>query len=100
MMSRFKELCDKEVINIKNGCRIGFVDDIEVDTCDARVSALVVYGRSRLFGLLGREEDTIIPWCDIEVLGEDTVLVCCEQSARQDRGHGRKRKFSFDKLFE
>lgn len=29
-----------------------------------------------LFGLLGREDDIIIKWQDIEVIGDETILVC------------------------
>ena len=39
------------------------------------VTAIIIYGRSRLFGLLGREEDTVICWDEIQCIGEDTVLV-------------------------
>ncbi len=52
--------------------------DVEIDTHTAQVTALVVYGRSRLFGLLGREPDTVIPWRDIEMIGGDIVLVKCD----------------------
>ena len=58
-------LRDKEVINVKDGGRIGFVCDVEVDTQEARLTAVVVYGKLRLFGLLGREADFVIPWGDI-----------------------------------
>lgn len=76
MVCRIVELRDKEVINIKNGCKLGFVDDVEINTCNAQVCAIVVYGRRKLFGILGREDDIIIPWNDIEIIGENTVLVC------------------------
>ena len=39
------------------------------------MKALVIPGRMRLFGLLGREEDTLIPWEAVRRFGEDTVLV-------------------------
>ncbi len=29
-------------------------------------------------GLFGKSEDFIIPWDDIDVIGEDTILVKCE----------------------
>ena len=35
----------------------------------------------RLFGLLGREEDTAIPWGDIEKIGTDVLLVRTAVSA-------------------
>ncbi len=78
MKCRVTELCDKEVICVRDGCRLGCVDDVEVDTVTSRVMCLVICGRSRCFGLLGREEDIVIPWCDIQVIGEDTILVSCD----------------------
>ena len=35
----------------------------------------------KLFGLLGREEDTAIPWGDIEKIGTDVLLVRTAVSA-------------------
>lgn len=78
MPCRMGELRQKEVTNVRDGGRLGFVCDVEIDTHTAQVTALVVYGRSRLFGLLGREPDTVIPWRDIEMIGGDIVLVKCD----------------------
>ena len=75
MPCRLQELRKKEVINTKNGVRIGYVDDLEVDTRNARVVALIVYGRPRFFGIFGRREDCIIPWQNVDLIGEDTILV-------------------------
>lgn len=65
----------KEVINIRDGSRIGCVNDVEVDMKCARLVAIVIYGRLKCFGIFGREEDIIIKWENIEVVGEDTILV-------------------------
>ena len=78
MPCRMGELRQKEVISVKDGGRLGFVCDVEIDTHTAQVTALVVYGRSRLFGLLGREPDTGIPRRDIEMIGGDIVLGKCD----------------------
>ena len=75
MIARITDMHNKEVINLCDGTRLGYVDDLEVDTCTAQVTALVISGRNRLFGLLGREPDVVIQWKDIEVVGEETVLV-------------------------
>ncbi len=72
---RMGDLHDKEVICVKDGYKLGFVDDLELDVMSARVSALVIYGKARWFGLFGREEDTVVPWESIEVVGTDAVLV-------------------------
>ncbi len=85
MTCRLDALRDKEVINVKDGGRVGFVGDAEVDVKEARLSALVVYGRLRLFGLLGREPDVVIPWKDIVLIGEDTVLVQYEAPTQAPR---------------
>ncbi len=73
---------NKEVVNIKDGARLGYIDDIEFDTATAELTALVIYGKSRFFGLFGREEDLVITWQDIEVIGEDTVLVSFDTISR------------------
>ena len=65
MMCHFSDIRCKEVISIKSGCRIGFVDDIEIDSCTAKICRIIVYGKSRCFGIFGREEDIFINWSDI-----------------------------------
>ncbi len=77
MNCRLADMRNKEVINVKDGMRLGCVCDVEIDTCTAKLAAIVIYGRLKCFGLMGREDDIVIRWCDIEVIGEDTILVCC-----------------------
>ncbi len=77
MNCRLADMRNKEVINVKDGMRLGCVCDVEIDTCTAKLCAIIIYGRLKCFGLLGREDDIVIRWCDIEVIGEDTILVCC-----------------------
>lgn len=81
METRIAELRYKEVISVTDGSRFGYVGDMEVDLESGQVRALVVPGRLRLFGLLGREEDTAIPWGDIEKIGTDVLLVRTAVSA-------------------
>lgn len=75
MNCRMADMRRKEVINMKDGTKIGCVCDVEIDTTCAKIYAIVIYGRPRLFGLLGREDDIVIKWDDIQVIGEETVLV-------------------------
>ncbi len=75
MIARITDMHDKEVINICDGTRLGYVDDIEVDTCTAQIVAIVIYGHGKCFGLFGREADVVIHWKDIEVIGDETILV-------------------------
>ena len=69
------DLRNKEVINVRDGSRMGYVCDLELDTAAAALTALVVYGKLRLFGILGREPDLVIPWDKVGHIGDDTVLV-------------------------
>ena len=71
----FRELCSKEVVQLKDGACLGRVDDLELDADTARIGSLLLLGRPRLFGLLGRDETLTIPWADIERLGLDAILV-------------------------
>lgn len=92
MIARITDMHDKEVINICDGTRLGYVDDLEVDTCTAQITALVICGRSRLFGILGRTPDVVVQWKDIEVVGDETILVnfqCppCECRPHQPEKH-------------
>ena len=72
MEFRIGELCRKEVIDVMDGSRYGYVGDAEIDLETGQVRALVVPGRLRLLGLLGREEDHIFPWAAIKRLGMQT----------------------------
>lgn len=79
------ELRNKEVICKVNGARIGNVDDVEIDVENGKLNSIIIYGQNRMMGLFGKSEDIIIPWCDIDVIGEDTILVKCSISAPQNR---------------
>ncbi len=75
MVCRIAELRNKQVVCIKNGCVLGFISDVNINSDDGCIEAIIIYGRLRLFGLFGREDDIIIPWRDIAVIGQETVLV-------------------------
>lgn len=84
MDERLSELKYKEIIDVSNGTRFGFVGDAEVDWNEGKVRSLVVPGRLRLFGLLGREEDFVVPFEAVRRFGEDIILVDSAQ-ARSNR---------------
>ena len=75
MIVTMSELKCREVINICDGCRIGFVSDLELDCTGGNVVAIVVPGKAKFFGLFGREDDYVIPWQCIRRFGEDIILV-------------------------
>ena len=88
LICRIVDMKNKEVISIKDGCKIGCVNDVEVDMQCAKIVAIVVYGRLKCCGLLGREEDIIIKWENIEVIGDDTILVNYNPICKKKRRPG------------
>ncbi|AUG57987.1 MAG TPA: YlmC/YmxH family sporulation protein [Ruminiclostridium sp.] len=74
-MNRTSDFRQKEVINISDGKRLGFVCDVEIDLKSGRLESIVIPGGNRLFGILGKDSEYIIPWERIKKIGEDIILV-------------------------
>lgn len=75
MICRLEDLRKKEVIDILTGERLGYIDDAEMNIEKSAVQSFVIYGRERFFGILGREDDVVIPCNEIKVVGNDVVLI-------------------------
>ena len=82
MKITLEEIRRKAVVNMTDGACFGYADDLVADTETKQVLALLIRGRLKLFGILGREEDVLIPWEKIETIGKDTILVRAEDAAR------------------
>ncbi len=74
-MNRSSDFRQKEVINVNDGRRLGFVSDVEIDLEQGKIEAIVLPGVARLFGLLGKDSEFVIPWEKIVRIGEDIILV-------------------------
>lgn len=85
MICRIDDLQYKEVIDIADGTRYGFVGDVELDPERGAIESIVVKGRLRLLGLLGREPDAVFPWSAVKRFGEDIILVDGGARARRER---------------
>ena len=86
MIAFFSELRYKEVIDIHSGLRLGYVCDAEYDDKEGRLLSLITPGRAKFFGLLGREDDYVLPWACIARIGRDIILVDSkEQLGRRHR---------------
>lgn len=90
MALRFSELRCKEVINVSDGARLGYVSDLELDCEAGRVLALVVPVPGKFFGLLLSPGDYVIPWPCIRRIGGDIILVdvCLEEVRRPKEKRG------------
>ncbi|MHB1611008.1 MAG: YlmC/YmxH family sporulation protein [Sulfobacillus sp.] len=74
-MVKTSELRTKDVVNVTDGRRLGFIGDLELDLEQGRIKAMVILGTGRFLGLLGRERDTVIEWSHIRKIGHDVILV-------------------------
>ena len=89
MFSKFSELRYKEVINVNTGHRYGYVCDAEIDMTDGKILSLIVPGPNRFGGILGREDDYILPWGCICRIGEDIILVDLPAPTPRERSERR-----------
>ena len=77
---RFCELKEKEVINVCNCKRLGYVIDLALDVCKGTIEAIIIPGPGRAFGLFGCDAEYIIPFECIRKVGDDMILVeICEE---------------------
>ena len=85
MVIRFSQLRCREVINVTDGARLGFVSDLELEDDCGRITALIVPCPGKFFGLLASSEDYVIPWPCIRRIGSDLILVeaCLEELRRR-----------------
>ena len=74
-MIRVSDIMEKEIINVKNGKRMGFITDIDMDINEGKVISFSISGDScRGFFSRGHEEESI-SWNDILKIGCDTIIV-------------------------
>ena len=74
-MIRVSDIMEKEIINVKNGKRMGFITDIDMDVNDGKIISFSITGDGgRGFFSRGNEQQVIL-WSDILKIGCDTIIV-------------------------
>ena len=84
MLSYFSDLRYREVIDIHTGFRLGYICDAEFDDAEGKLRSLITPGKAKFFGLLGREDDYILPWEAITQMGSDIILIDGKADIRRD----------------
>ncbi|MBC6696172.1 YlmC/YmxH family sporulation protein [Terrisporobacter mayombei] len=83
-MIRVSDIMDKEIINVKNGKRMGFITDIDIDINEGRVLSFSTTGDGG-GGFFSRGIDMdVIFWNDILKIGCDTIIVNIGSEKRLD----------------
>ena len=69
------ELRELEVLNLCGGENLGTPCELEIDLDCAKILSMTVVSTDRAFPLFCGREEYVIPWCKIECIGEDAILV-------------------------
>ena len=65
----------KEVIDIINGKRLGFVQDVCADLETGTITSIIVPGNKKMIKIFSTGNEIEIPWNKIKCIGEDLLLV-------------------------
>ncbi len=65
----------KEVININDGKRLGFVQDVCANLETGKITSIIVPGSKKMRNMFSKDEDIVIEWEKIKCIGEDIILV-------------------------
>lgn len=66
----------KEVVNITDGKRLGYVQDVCADLETGIITSIIVPGASnKLLNIFSQNNDIVIPWQNIKCIGDDLILV-------------------------
>jgi len=75
-MLKISDLRLREVVNVLDGRRLGFVHDLDIDLEEGRVRGFtVIEQQGRLFGILGGNSEIYIAWEQVIRIGTDVILV-------------------------
>lgn len=77
---RICELREKEVVNVCDGERLGNICDVDFEERTGRICSLIIPGPCKVFGIIGRDSEYIIPYESVKRIGADVVLVEVEAS--------------------
>ena len=65
----------KEVINICDGKRLGYVQDVCADLESGTITSIIVPGNNKVLKIFSTNNEIVIPWNRIKCIGEDLILV-------------------------
>lgn len=74
-MLRIFDIRSKEVINIANGERLGYIYDFEIDLDKGVIVGIIMPSSNKGFSLFTKPDDVLIKWDQIVKVGADTILV-------------------------
>ena len=65
----------KEVINITDATRLGYVQDVTADLKTGVITSIIVPGSNKMFNIFRGNNEIVIPWEKIKSIGDEIILV-------------------------
>ena len=65
----------KEVINITDAKKLGYVQDVTADLKTGVITSIIVPGSNKMFNIFGSKNEIVIPWEKIKSIGDEVILV-------------------------
>ena len=65
----------KEVINITDARKLGYVQDVTADLKTGVITSIIVPGNNKRFNIFNNMNEVIIPWEKIKCIGDEIILV-------------------------
>ena len=73
-MFRASQFGKREIINLTDGERMGYVCDLEIDEETGKINALIVPSKEKI-SVFSKGQKIVIPWQSIKKIGDDIILV-------------------------
>ena len=74
-MLKISELREKEVINLYNGQRLGYIYDFDIDLEKGVITGIVIPSEGKVLSFFSKSNDVFVSWDKIIKIGSDTILV-------------------------
>lgn len=65
----------KEVINITDARKLGYVQDVTADLKTGVITSIIVPGNNKRFNIFRADNEIVIPWEKIKAIGDEIILV-------------------------
>lgn len=75
-LMRFRDMSDKEIINVNEGTRLGILGqtDLEINDKTGQIESFII-PNYKWFGLVKEGEETKIRWSSIKKIGDDMIMI-------------------------
>ncbi|WP_148867017.1 YlmC/YmxH family sporulation protein [Thermosediminibacter litoriperuensis] len=85
-MIKASDLRQREIINITDGKKLGFISDLDIDVEEGRIRAIIVPAPAKILSVFGKGGDYVIPWEKIKKIGSDVILIELSDFAEPKKG--------------